>query len=580
MNNFSLLKKLLIAFAVILFVASCDNEFSELNSDLIDGDIHTGQEQLFYNVNAYDRATGAVQTSALTTNFLGSYNDPVFGRTTANYVTQLEIASANLGQEFTENIVIDSVWLYVPYYSEVESSETTNDTTITTYSLNQVYGDSTAPFRLRLRRNNFYLRANDPSTGSSTAQMYYSDQGAELFDAQQTTSLLENGAASVDVPGFANTEIPRNATFLDDNDVPQPVTAETLAPGLFMYLDKTFFGTNIINPNAEPYLINNTVFKDYFRGISFYAEPIGSNSAMAALNFTSGYIKIKYTQDDFDSDGNPVLDTDGNRTRESLTFTLNMTGTHVNLVTTELNPTYSNALTNSDPVNGDNRLYLKGGEGSIALLDILSNGERQALKDMVENDTILINEANLVFYLDQEAMGNTKVVASEVNLDDNPAPYRIFLYDVNNKRPVYDYYTDGTTLSDTRFNRYMYGGIPFKDALGRTGYKIRITNHVSNLVKYYNNATASNDSTNVKLGLAVTNLIDVSSNARLKTPLTENWAGSTNPSVNTVNITTVPFANAMNPFGVVLYGPNIPVGDPNYDKRLRLEIFYTKPKQD
>jgi len=29
--------------------------------------------------------------------------------------------------------------------------------------------------------------------------------------------------------------------------------------------------------------------------------------------------------------------------------------------------------------------------------------------------------------------------------------------------------------------------------------------------------------------------------------------------------------------GTILYGNNIPFGDSNYDKRLKLEIYYTKP---
>ena len=32
-----------------------------------------------------------------------------------------------------------------------------------------------------------------------------------------------------------------------------------------------------------------------------------------------------------------------------------------------------------------------------------------------------------------------------------------------------------------------------------------------------------------------------------------------------------------NPLGTVLYGSNIPAGDPDYNKRLKLEIYYTKP---
>lgn len=582
MNNFSLIKKFLFAFAAILLIASCDDEFDTLNSNILDGDIHSSFDHTSYPVIAYDRATGAVATSSFTTNFLGTYDNPVFGKTTASYITQLEVASTNLGAKFTENITVDSVWVYVPYYTNLDSTIVNEEgETEQRYSLNQVYGDSTAPYKLKLRRNHFYLRTTDPATAGET-QQYYSDQKT-IFDAQQIESLLPEAASDVIVNGFSHDPVKRTARYTDDNGDLQDVTAETLAPGLFMYLDKDFFKNNIINPSVQQNLINNTVFKEYFRGISFYPEQIGDNSAMAALNFSAGYIKIKYTQDDFDSAGNPVLEDDGvTRKKESLMMTLNMTGVHVNLIETQPKADYSNALTNSDAANGDDRLYLKGGAGgSIALIDILTANQRQELRNMVESDTILVNEASLIFYLDETKMAGINVNPVDVNLTDNPAPFRIYLYDVNNKRPVYDYSIDGSTLADTRYNRYIYGGIPFKDSRGRIGYKIRLTNHVSNLVKYYSDPVNHQaDSTNVKLGLGVTNLIDVNSNVRLRTPLTENWPGSTNPAVNTVNVTTVPFANAMNPFGVVLYGPNIPVGDPNYDKRLRLEIYYTKPERN
>ena len=571
MNNFSLIKKFLFAFAAILLIASCDDEFDQLNSDIIDGDIHTDQERFEGSVVAYDRATGGVQTSSATTNFLGIYDNPVLGKTTASYITQLELATTNLNTKFTDHMVVDSVWVYIPYYSDVISTETQGDSTVTKYNLNQVYGDSTAQFNLKIRKNDFYLRATDPASGGSTAQQYYSDQKA-LFEPYQVTNLR---ADSQPINGFSNEEKRRYARYLDEGVVTD-VTAEVLQPGLLVYLDKQFFKDYIISDAGEPNLINNTVFKDYFRGISFATEQIGSTSAMAALNFAAGYVKIKYTQDDYDSSGNPVLGENNIVERESILMTLNMTGTHVNLFEFEPKPDYSSAITNSNTVNGDDRLYIKGGgEGSIALLDILKDEERATLRNMLVNetnpalnDTILINEANLIFYLDTVKMAGIKVKTDTktVNLNDNPAPFRIYLYDVNNKRPLYDYSTDGTTSGDTRYNRYIYGGIPFKDSRGRTGYKIRLTNHISNLVKYA-------DSTNVKLGLAVTNAIDVNSNARLHNPFPETWGA------NTLNVTTVPFANAMNPFGLVLYGPNIPVGDPNYDRRLRLEIYYTKKRE-
>jgi hypothetical protein len=38
-----------------------------------------------------------------------------------------------------------------------------------------------------------------------------------------------------------------------------------------------------------------------------------------------------------------------------------------------------------------------------------------------------------------------------------------------------------------------------------------------------------------------------------------------------------PKASVMNPLGTILFGTNIPIGSANYDKRLKLEIYYTKP---
>ena len=89
-------------------------------------------------------------------------------------------------------------------------------------------------------------------------------------------------------------------------------------------------------------------------------------------------------------------------------------------------------------------------------------------------------------------------------------------------------------------------------------YKIRITNHIRNLLKYQ-------DSTNVRLGLVVTEDLKLNGNKRLKTPLT------------TLGTSYVPWGSVVNPFGTVLFGSseNVPA-----DKRLKLNIYFTKPKQN
>ena len=134
---------------------------------------------------------------------------------------------------------------------------------------------------------------------------------------------------------------------------------------------------------------------------------------------------------------------------------------------------------------------------------------------------------------------------------------------------ILDYAADGSSsiTDDPRMSKVVYGGIINVDATtGRgTTYKIRVTNHIRNLIK---TATA----TNVKLGLVVIDDISVVTSNKLKNRILLN--ASTNEYFS-----EAPRASVMNPLGTILYGNNIPVGNADYDKRLRLEVYYTKPNK-
>src|SRR6478672_10804132 len=108
----SLLKTFLFGFLVV-FATSCDKDVNEIGADFVDSDHYEFITQKF-DVNSYNQSLGPVQTNNLPINALGYYNNPVFGTTTASFVTQLEMASANpTFYKPTSQIDIDSVYLYV-----------------------------------------------------------------------------------------------------------------------------------------------------------------------------------------------------------------------------------------------------------------------------------------------------------------------------------------------------------------------------------------------------------------------------------------------------------------------------------
>jgi len=280
----------------------------------------------------------------------------------------------------------------------------------------------------------------------------------------------------------------------------------------------------------------------------FKVDPHGSDPGqMAMINFKGGNITVYYREDKKKTVNSVVT-----FTREKKTLTMSMTGNTVSML--------NNSNENQDYLNGANssseayQLFLKGGQGSIAVIDVFgADADNNGIADEIEEikaNGWLINEANLVFYINKSAMSDGRTVE----------PNRIFLYDLNNRKTLVDYTYDFTTNSaNPKFNKYIHGGIIDREEQPRgVKYKIRITNHLRNLIK--------NDSTNVRLGLSVTESINTVGFSKLKTPNS--------------NTAYAPGMSVLSPLGTVIYGTNIPFSsDPNsdYAKRLKLEIYYTKP---
>ena len=144
-------------------------------------------------------------------------------------------------------------------------------------------------------------------------------------------------------------------------------------------LNMSYFKTKIIDASASGKLATNDVFKEYFRGLYFKVEKSGSSpSDMASLDFKKGKITIKYKED--------TSDTDATRVEKSIV--LNLTGNTVSLLDqSNTNTSYANA-TNPANINttvGDEKLYLKGGEGSMSILELFgTDADNNGIADELE----------------------------------------------------------------------------------------------------------------------------------------------------------------------------------------------------
>lgn len=562
------LKKIVYTFSLgfLLTLVACDKDFSNVGGDIV-GDEHFGLNKTAFDVVAYNKSTGDVQTNDLPINSLGYYNNAVFGKTKASIVAQLQLENNN--PKFFAPNAIDSVYLYIPYFAAVTDVDAdTGDQIYRIDSLLPQYKKDVASPKIKLSvyESGYFIQDFDPSTNLQQTQKYYSSQQAEFESALVNSSLrLNDDNTNVTTP--TTTDYSQNDQFVvSDQPIkikkPSGTVKETLAPGIFLNLNKSFFQNKIINAPAGV-LLNSNTFKNYFRGLYFKAEAAAgaeNQGVMARLNLARGTITVIYK----DYTNQTAYDnslTDPSIKKVSKKIVINLSGHTVNFFDTD----YVNPNTTPNMTVGDESIQLKGGKGSMGIVNLFnstdniqynSNGdvvntpngipdELDHLRHPSDGKKWLINEANLLFYIDKTAMTNAL------------EPNRVILYDLDNSRPVVDYYNDLSTAVNTKYNKYIHGGILVKGTDGRGDYyKVRITNHLRNLI--------DKDSTNVRLGLVVTENINSVTRTYLQTPYT----------IGTKQYKYIPTMTVVNPLGTILYGSNPNVPD---SKRMKLQVYYTKP---
>lgn len=566
--------KITVALAVVFTTLSCDKDFNSVGSDII-GDDHFDLEKYeVENLLAYSKATGAVQSNNLPINALGVYENPVFGTTTASFVTQLELTKnyenpeKTLGTNFTFKAT-DSVYLYVPYFSK-GTGETDEATNLKVFKLDSIYGDRTTSFDLKIYENGYYLSDFSDSENFSNNQKHYSDE-ANNFDVN-IGALLNTSSDGSQNTGFkfSNQEIAlyksklledgtyvfvdkEGVTLSNQSDLTVRVVKEKMNPGMWIALDKNVIKDRILEASLTGKLYNNNVFKEYFKGLYFKTQQTASGAgALSQLDFSKGYVVVQYHSDIASTDSEGVVTVKN----EKRILKLNLAGNTVNLINHSKSAAYQSALTASNPAVGDEKIYIKGSDGSVAFIDLFGaapGGVSLELQNLRDNKW-LINDAFLVFYVDKTTMSNP--LTSE--------PSRILLFDATNNKSLIDYVIDGSSSSNAKFNKINFGGLVEREQVdnGRAvKYTLRISNHIRNII----NGTDAATNKNVRLGLCITENINLNTNAFIKTPI----ALSSDP------LKLVPTANVLSPLGTVLYGNNVAPADE--DKKLKLQIFYTKP---
>ena len=558
---------LLAVFAIGLFLA-CEDEINTTGSGLVDSISFDTNVSSDFSVVAYTQNyPQGVQTNGVPVGVLGIYDDPIYGRTTASFLSQVTLSRFN--PDFGENAVVDSVVLTMPYLSSVgEIDENGNNV----FELDSVFGNI-APLNLSVYRSDFFLNDLDPNSGFEDGAVFFSNDisspsGAinqslvesELLQVALDDNGVEIVSERMKLSAFEpdNSEIILTTPILDDDgnipDNPVFEESERLPPSLRVQLDTDYWQEVIINQEGSNELLNTNSFNDYFRGLYFDIEGIQNNAFYTFFDLAATNITIYYTfegVDVVDDDSGTTTTLDGG----TGDITLSLAGVSLVDYQNEFFPAIEDELNNSDEVNGEDNLYIKGGDGSIAIIDLfgprvdIGDGEElQNELEVLRSCGLIVNEANLIFYVDQE-----DAIAGLGEAE----PERVFIYDVDNNITLFDNGIDASVgvggPVNTRVNHLGRLTRSEEGDLASPGdsYRIRITQHINNII--------NNDSTNVRLGLAVSQNVTLVNTALIAEPQ------------DTDSAERVPVSSVISPEGTILHG-NLST---NEEKRLRLRIFYT-----
>ena len=511
MNCKKMLPRIGVFLLFFVVLISCQEDISTIGSEILGTESPNGILDDSQSILAYSKKLSPVQSNRLGIYQMGVFNDAVFGKSNINFLSQLKMELNN--PKFGIDARADSVFVYIPYFSK----GTTEDS-VTTYTLDSIYGNS--PINIIISESGYFLRDLDPDSGFQETQPYYSNQGS-LF-----SSYVREDLATVE--NF----IPNTKSYVlrkGEKD------EEKLAPGLRIALPTAFFQDRIIRKEGSQELLNNNNFKNYLRGLYFQVNS-DNNGNLFLFDASKAYVAIHYSYKEEDS----------STERTYKKFKLNFGDVSVNTFNNQPLPDYMQAdLDNPNIESGNNNLYLRGGDGIISVVELFgkdadNNGVSDEL-ELLRSKKWLINEANLIFYVNQDLMSGS-----------NSEPERIKIYDLKNNTILADYNMDPTNGLPPYAAIKNHLGILERGSDGKGKYyKLKITNHISNLI--------NKDSTNVPLGIVVSQNVTSNAYQKLLEPMEP-------------NITKVPAGDVVSHEGTILYGN----AASNPEKKLKLQIYYTK----
>lgn len=514
----------ILTLCTLTFI-SCDDDFTETGAGLINT-IELPPLLEIDNVASYSESFGAVQANNISNFYIGDFNDPVFGKRNYSILSQLELSRNN--PDLENFVELDSAVLSIPLFSrQVAENE---------FEIDSAVGNTESNFKVKVFKSNHFLRNIDPGPDGEfdQSQIYFNNELSDFLPNIESEPIAVSETLTL-------AELKEQKFLIEV--INDSITEEVaIPPQIRITIPNSFIQEEIISKAGGPELVSNSAFKNYFRGLYLELES-DNDDVLLGLNMNSESASIKmYYKTESEIPGDPTAGTEPTTEINDDELDLFFRGISLGLSEQES----SINLSTQDTIQGEEFTYLRGGAGFATVVKLFTgedtngDGISDELEDLRERD-IMVNEANLIFYIDQEN------ASSSLN-----RPIRIMVYDFENNAVFTDYNNDPTASdSSPSVSLISHLGPLSRDEDDNLIYRIRLTDYVNDLI--------NGDRENVKIGVVVTDNVNITSTVSVKDTHLGLFESVLAPSANNIR-------------GTVLHGSN----SPNPEKRLKLRIQLTE----
>lgn len=305
------MRRILAAAVLALALASCEKSTGEIGLDFVDGSQFAFGTKSAVAIRTHTESFDSLVTLRPAALLVGSYQDPIFGRPTASFATQLVLSS--VAPDFGANPTVDSVFMILPYAGW--------------------YGDTTASFHIKVRRSDSAL----------TDSVYYAFSTVTAGETLCDTSFVPK----------AGVKILRNGTRVGETS-------------MFLKLNRQKFQEWIVDAStANPsVLASNAAFLEYFKGLIVSGGP--NNETMYQFNpgDASAKVRIFYTNDSIRADTSAAGKDYG---VYDLLWTSGVQS--FNMITYDRSQAAFD-LAAQDTVLGESSVYIQGLGGAVTVLNL------------------------------------------------------------------------------------------------------------------------------------------------------------------------------------------------------------------